>query len=85
MRPLRSPSTRRAWIEIAPAQTYLPETLPSPSTRRAWIEICKEVRKIRYHKVALHPEGVDRNVFQPVVLCIYAAVALHPEGVDRNW
>ena len=36
-------------------------------------------------KVALHPEGVDRN---PVVAAHIKAeqdVALHPEGVDRNY
>ena len=33
----------------------------SPSTRRAWIEICKRRDDFRPQKVALHPEGVDRN------------------------
>ena len=56
----------------------------SPSTRRAWIEITLRVkRNVVKVRVALHPEGVDRNVIallknKPV------AVALHPEGVDRN-
>ena len=34
--------------------------------------------------VALHPEGVDRNIFVFVLSPICAYVALHPEGVDRN-
>ena len=36
---IRSPSSRRAWIEISPPYTRL--TVPgwSPSSRRAWIEI----------------------------------------------
>ena len=33
--------------------------------------------------VALHPEGVDRNLSEDGVYNL-VAVALHPEGVDRN-
>ena len=33
--------------------------------------------------VALHPEGVDRNVVLARELRLLL-VALHPEGVDRN-
>lgn len=33
--------------------------------------------------VALHPEGVDRNISQKMSEKI-RFVALHPEGVDRN-
>ena len=33
--------------------------------------------------VALHPEGVDRNLAEAARIC-NGAVALHPEGVDRN-
>ena len=56
----------------------------SPSTRRAWIEILSFPKIVNSSEVALHPEGVDRNVamarpFQ------YDPVALHPEGVDRNY
>ena len=35
--------------------------------------------------VALHPEGVDRNVSDNSMLFSAIAVALHPEGVDRNF
>ena len=57
--------------------------LKSPSTRRAWIEIPLSGLDDLVILVALHPEGVDRNLAaNPVVLAI--AVALHPEGVDRN-
>ena len=35
--------------------------------------------------VALHPEGVDRNVKAYEESYMMKAVALHPEGVDRNW
>ena len=33
--------------------------------------------------VALHPEGVDRNKYDWLIVVI-DMVALHPEGVDRN-
>ena len=55
----------------------------SPSTRRAWIEISAALLSMPDITVALHPEGVDRNMShvgrQPA-----STVALHPEGVDRN-
>ena len=34
--------------------------------------------------VALHPEGVDRNVGRQAHAVGVVTVALHPEGVDRN-
>ena len=58
----RSPSTRRAWIEIDQSCDAKCAASQSPSTRRAWIEINYE-EYINFLKVvALHPEGVDRNV-----------------------
>ena len=80
---VKSPSTRRAWIEII--YEVLPAILElSPSTRRAWIEIKLSLNAAVDSPVALHPEGVDRNkqLCHAFILCI--AVALHPEGVDRN-
>ena len=55
----------------------------SPSTRRAWIEIRRTASYTSRSIVALHPEGVDRNISQKMSekICF---VALHPEGVDRN-
>ena len=35
-------------------------------------------------RVALHPEGVDRNRYCAVCAVNEICVALHPEGVDRN-
>ena len=35
-------------------------------------------------RVALHPEGVDRNQTSGGKSVIEYTVALHPEGVDRN-
>ena len=34
--------------------------------------------------VALHPEGVDRNLFKCDEKYTTEIVAFHPEGVDRN-
>ena len=57
---------------------------PSPSTRRAWIEISSLPFAPNSFRVALHPEGVDRNLKQIINVKAVPAVALHPEGVDRN-
>ena len=38
----------------------------------------------RVFDVALHPEGVDRNVEARLQRKVRDTVALHPEGVDRN-
>ena len=35
-------------------------------------------------RVALHPEGVDRNKISRMSSSVNVNVALHPEGVDRN-
>ena len=56
----------------------------SPSTRRAWIEIWLFRGFFPRRRVALHPEGVDRNADDAPIDIIITAVALHPEGVDRN-
>ena len=56
----------------------------SPSTRRAWIEISWMGHAHEaYKRVALHPEGVDRNQ-KFYKTTTEEQVALHPEGVDRN-
>ena len=38
----------------------------------------------QHEYVALHPEGVDRNMDCAMRKAPVALVALHPEGVDRN-
>ena len=57
----KSPSSRRAWIEIFTVRTSNWSNMVSPSSRRAWIEIvwkdCDGLREL----VALLAEGVDRN------------------------
>ena len=80
---LQSPSTRRAWIEIIILRLLLYRKR-SPSTRRAWIEILIKLSERQAGKVALHPEGVDRNRFKDALQPAIQPVALHPEGVDRN-
>ena len=56
----RSPSSRRAWIEISLAFA-LRSVSVSPSSRRAWIEIDGELDYFVGAAVALLAEGVDRN------------------------
>ncbi len=43
----------------------------------------KTVKGRKRKRVALHPEGVDRNTNAKHTI-IRKKVALHPEGVDRN-
>ena len=58
---LRSPSSRRAWIEILEGG-FLHESHWSPSSRRAWIEIHSPFAARTALRVALLAEGVDRNL-----------------------
>ena len=77
-----SPSTRRAWIEIAKKRWR---------TRSSYVALHPEGvdrnmgpgRGADEQKVALHPEGVDRNL-GAFAMQEAPMVALHPEGVDRN-
>ena len=79
----KSPSSRRAWIEICTERLYEDVYGKSPSSRRAWIEILGDSPMFSVELVALLAEGVDRNVFQTVITAIIG-VALLAEGVDRN-
>ncbi len=56
----RSPSSRRAWIEMLTwdSAAYVAR---SPSSRRAWIEIVCGKMVCAGVSVALLAEGVDRN------------------------
>ena len=63
---LRSPSPRRAWIEIRRTRHHNSSTR-SPSPRRAWIEILQALQRQRKPHVALPTEGVDRNHLFPAV------------------
>ena len=58
----RSPSTRRAWIEIGTADT--PDALPA--------------------HVALHPEGVDRNLIHDYFFAKSLDVSFHLKGAGRK-
>ena len=78
----RSPSSRRAWIEMVRLQQDLTE-LWSPSSRRAWIEISTRPSSVPTSTVALLAEGVDRN-WTSCPASSNCRVALLAEGVDRN-
>ena len=78
-----SPSSRRAWIEIAYVKDYDAKSKTSPSSRRAWIEILRWSVWPGGGTVALLAEGVDRNQ-QGHDLDAALQVALLAEGVDRN-
>ena len=55
---IRSPSSRRAWIEILKREADALSN-ESPSSRRAWIEIIFAGEWVTTHLVALLAEGVD--------------------------
>ena len=57
----KSPSSRRAWIEITPEPISPNPSMVSPSSRRAWIEIVCHFYTPFLYFVALLAEGVDRN------------------------
>ena len=56
---IKSPSSRRAWIEIKNKYKLIGVSIASPSSRRAWIEISKLQEILRIYGVALLAEGVD--------------------------
>ena len=79
----KSPSSRRAWIEIA-ILPFLCVMNASPSSRRAWIEILF-LRITSFFSPSPSSrrawiEMVLHNGFEPM----YVRVALLAEGVDRN-
>ena len=80
-----SPSSRRAWIEIAFGGLFVGLSIKSPSSRRAWIEIENVPGESQFHAVALLAEGVDRNVGCVPTGAMPLTVALLAEGVDRNF
>ena len=80
----KSPSSRRAWIEILCVAQDVCRALVSPSSRRAWIEIHSPARLYSPPSVALLAEGVDRNSMQIRGTSAHQKVALLAEGVDRN-
>ncbi len=59
LHPLRSLSSRRAWIEITYTQERNYITWQSLSSRRAWIEIFINNQSTPHVVVALLTEGVD--------------------------
>ena len=65
----RSPSSRRAWIEIRSCAHTHSAQFSSPSSRRAWIEISTAPATRPLCTVALLAEGVDRNYLEWVRKC----------------
>ena len=79
----KSPSSRRAWIEISRFRPACAAAKASPSSRRAWIEILQDLCNVPAIDVALLAEGVDRNCAATIAFAT-SPVALLAEGVDRN-
>ena len=80
---LLSPSSRRAWIEIAKSTSITYCCLVALLAEGVDRNFANRV----YHRppqVALLAEGVDRNDTSAQALPMAAAVALLAEGVDRN-
>ena len=80
-----SPSTRRAWIEIAIVPFVLSMRFVALHPEGVDRNPLRSPRPPHRHTVALHPEGVDRNASRLNQVCQNVKVALHPEGVDRNF
>ena len=79
----RSPSTRRAWIEISTRSESVPAVVRSPSTRRAWIEIkYTPLEQASPQSPSTRRAWIEIRVSLRIQLRSF--VALHPEGVDRN-
>ena len=78
----RSPSSRRAWIEIATARCVRPRLSVALLAEGVDRNLCR-VLSSRGQSVALLAEGVDRN-WEYLEYCGQKEVALLAEGVDRN-
>ena len=79
-----SPSSRRAWVEIAQGFGHLAALAVSPSSRRAWVEIGNAQAYPERGRVALLTEGVGRNIIADPSYARCIQVALLTEGVGRN-
>ena len=82
--PGRSPSSRRAWVEIVYRVPPRASASKSPSSRRAWVEISTWRGGRESLHVALLAEGVGRNKLMPRKTMEQVQVALLAEGVGRN-
>ena len=80
----RSPSSRRAWVEISQMIFLSVRSARSPSSRRAWVEIGKFQLQGLCRGVALLAEGVGRNIEAELNILQQKCVALLAEGVGRN-
>ena len=77
-----SPSSRRAWVEMA-LSVPSAVTLRSPSSRRAWVEIC-----LGYQSHLLQRSPSSRRAWVEMLpvrsVTAIPVVALLAEGVGRN-
>jgi len=79
---MRSPSTRRVWIEIIFVATDSRNYPASPSTRRVWIEISKISRPRLNDAASPSTRRVWIEMHSKYIGFNGASVTLHPEGVD---
>ncbi len=81
---MRSPSSRRAWIEITFTAYEIYQQPVALLTEGVDRNLKVGHGAPGQRKVALLAEGVDRNVLSCLVSMPISAVALLAEGVDRN-
>ena len=79
----KSPSSRRAWIEISPTPRALPGKVVALLAEGVDRNFSRCRNAVNIVVVALLAEGVDRNLAERVVVGS-GQVALLAEGVDRN-
>ena len=78
----RSPSSRRAWIEIGFVDSCFSSAAQSPSSRRAWIEIpyLGDLRAQFHGSPSSRRAWIE--IFRPTSRKSMIRVALLAEGVD---
>ena len=79
----RSPSPRRAWIEISLSAYYFHQVMVALPTEGVDRNSCRSSAWAAFCAVALPTEGVDRNLHRLAEIA-GVRVALPTEGVDRN-
>ena len=80
----RSPSSRRAWIEIPNATIKSPSVIVALLAEGVDRNTERDDKVAERNFVALLAEGVDRNRFSDGLRDPEYCVALLAEGVDRN-
>ena len=80
----RSPSSRRAWIEISGSRIRRSTACVALLAEGVDRNFAQLYTYTSYANVALLAEGVDRNFSRSCTAAAKVAVALLAEGVDRN-